>query len=118
MSSVAQRVVRWAARQGSPPAGLFHPGTLNEGETQMPNRLETSLRVVGTKQTLKAIQAGQAEVVYLAGDADEHVTGPIRKECIHRGIKIVEMETMAELGKACSIEVGAAVASVMKSNKF
>lgn len=84
----------------------------------MPNRLETSLRVVGAKQTLKAVQAEQAAVVYLARDADEHVTGPVRKECLSRGIEIVEVETMAELGRACSIEVGAAVAGVMKSKKI
>ncbi len=81
----------------------------------MPNRLEEKLRVVGAKQTLKAIQANEAVVVYLAKDADEHVTGPIRKECISRGIDIVEMASMAELGRACSIEVGAAVAGVMKT---
>ena len=84
----------------------------------MPYRLEETLRVVGAKQTLKVIQAEQAEVVYLARDADEHVTGPIRRECLNRGINIVDVETMAELGRACSIEVGAAVASVMKSNEI
>lgn len=84
----------------------------------MPDRLAKSLRVVGAKQTLKAIQAAQVEQVYLARDADEHVTGPIRKECESRGINIVEVETMAELGRACSIEVGAAVASVMKSTEI
>ena len=83
----------------------------------MPNRLATARRVVGTKQTMKAIQAGQAELVYLARDADEHVTGPVRRECAARGIAVVEEETMAELGKACSIEVGAAVACVMKSTE-
>jgi large subunit ribosomal protein L7A len=66
---------------------------------------------------MKAIQAGQAELVYLARDADEHVTGPVRRECAARGIEVVEVETMAELGKACSIEVGAAVACVMKSTE-
>jgi len=81
----------------------------------MPTRLEKTLRVVGAKQTLKAIQAEEAEVVYLAKDADEHVIGPIRKECISRGIDIVEVKSMAELGRACSIEVGAAVAGVMKA---
>lgn len=118
MNSVAQRVVRWAAHQGSFPAGLFHAEVLSKGETQMPHRLEKSLRVVGAKQTLKVIQAEQAEVVYLARDADEHVTGPIRRECLNRGINIVDVETMAELGRACSIQVGAAVASVMKSNEI
>jgi len=84
----------------------------------MPHRLDISLRVVGAKQTLKAIQADQAEVVYLARDADEHVTGPVRRECLSRGINIVDVDTMAELGRACSIEVGAAVACVMKSKEI
>lgn len=80
----------------------------------MPDRLVKAQRVVGAKQTLKAIQAGQAEVVYLARDADEHVTGPVRKKCEKRGIKIIEVDTMAELGKACTIDVGAAVATVVR----
>lgn len=84
----------------------------------MPNRLEKALRVVGFKQTLKAIQAEEAEMVYLAKDADERVTGPIRKECLNKGINIVEVESMAELGRACSIEVGAAVAGVMKAKEI
>jgi len=66
---------------------------------------------------MKAIQAGKAELVYLAQDADEHVIGPVRRECTVRGIEVVEVGTMAELGKACSIEVGAAVACVMKSTE-
>ncbi|NMB01492.1 MAG: 50S ribosomal protein L7ae-like protein [Firmicutes bacterium] len=82
----------------------------------MPARLVNSQRVVGAKQTLKAVQAEQVELVYLARDADEHVTGPIRKECEIRGITIIEVDTMAELGKACNIDVGAAVASVVKSS--
>lgn len=81
----------------------------------MPHRLADKPNVVGAKQTLKAIHAGHVEMVYLARDADEHVTGPVRKECETRGINIVEVESMAELGEACSIEVGAAVASVMKT---
>lgn len=83
----------------------------------MPDRLATGRRLVGTKQTLKAIQAEQVEVVYLARDADEHVIGPVRRECETRGIEIIEVDSMAELGKACAIEVGAAVASVMRSTE-
>lgn len=81
----------------------------------MPSRLAESPNVVGAKQTLKTIQGGQIDLVYLARDADEHVIGPIRKECEMRGINIVEVESMTELGKACSIEVGAAVAGVVKT---
>lgn len=81
----------------------------------MPSRLNKSRKVVGAKQTLKAIEAGEAELVYFAQDADEHVIGPIRRECEASGVDIVEVESMTMLGKACSIEVGAAVASVIKS---
>jgi len=83
----------------------------------MPHRLATADRVVDTKQTMKAIQAGRADVVYLARDADEHVTGPVRRECLANGITVVDVDTMAELGRACSIEVGAAVACIMKSTE-
>lgn len=79
----------------------------------MPGRLINAQRVVGAKQTLKAVQAGQVELVYLARDADEHVTGPIRQACENQGIKIIEVDTMAQLGKACGIDVGAAVAGLV-----
>lgn len=81
----------------------------------MPQRLTESSRVVGAKQTLKAIQNGQIEVVYLARDADEHVTSPVLQVCVEQGIDVIEIDSMAELGKACSIQVGAAVAGVVKS---
>ncbi|HHY15005.1 MAG TPA: 50S ribosomal protein L7Ae-like protein [Firmicutes bacterium] len=80
----------------------------------MPHRLAESPKVVGAKQTLKAIQNGQIELVYLARDADCRVTSPIRDVCERQGIGIIEIESMAELGKACSIEVGSAVAAVLK----
>lgn len=71
--------------------------------------------VVGAKQTLKAIKVDQIEVVFLAQDADLYITAPIRLECENRGIKVVDVETMTELGKACGIEVGSAVAGIMKT---
>ena len=67
----------------------------------MPHRLSTENRLVGAKQTLKAIQSGQAKLVYLARDADEHVVGPIREQCESKGIEIMEMDSMAELGRVC-----------------
>ncbi|MDI9442259.1 MAG: 50S ribosomal protein L7Ae-like protein [Firmicutes bacterium] len=81
----------------------------------MPQRLAELPKVVGAKQTLKAIQNGRIELVYLARDADERVTAPIREACEQQGVNIVEAESMTELGKACSIEVGAAVAGVLKT---
>lgn len=75
---------------------------------------EAASTVVGAKQTAKALQSGRAEIVYLAKDADHHVIAPIRELCRSQAVSIVEVETMAELGRACSIAVGAAVAAVLK----
>ncbi|MGB4266583.1 MAG: ribosomal L7Ae/L30e/S12e/Gadd45 family protein, partial [Limnochordia bacterium] len=38
-------------------------------------------KVVGTKQTLKALEAGRAGLVYIAKDADTHVTNPVKENC-------------------------------------
>lgn len=71
-------------------------------------------RVVGAKETKKALQKGRVAVVYLAADADERVIGPIRALAHEQGVPLVDVPTMAELGKACGIEVGAAAAAVLK----
>lgn len=71
--------------------------------------------VVGVKQTQKAILRNEAVGVVTAADADEHVTGPIRVLCENRGIPGETAPTMQELGKACGIHVGAAVAAVLKT---
>ncbi|NLJ73417.1 MAG: 50S ribosomal protein L7Ae-like protein [Firmicutes bacterium] len=81
----------------------------------MPHRLSTENSLVGAKQTLKAIQSGQVRLVYLARDADEHVVGPIREQCELKGIDIVEVDSMAELGRVCAIDVGAAVAAILET---
>ncbi|NLJ80844.1 MAG: 50S ribosomal protein L7ae-like protein [Firmicutes bacterium] len=81
----------------------------------MPHRLAHLPKVVGAKQTLKAIQNDMVELVYLAQDADRRVIAPVRAACKTKGIDFVEVGTMAELGKACSIEVGSAVAAIVKT---
>jgi len=80
----------------------------------MPERLRTARRKkVGAKQTLKAIETGLAEVVYVARDADDRVTGPVTRMAEGAGIEIVSVESMKELGRLCGIEVGAASAAVL-----
>ncbi|HEY3316497.1 MAG TPA: ribosomal L7Ae/L30e/S12e/Gadd45 family protein [Bacillota bacterium] len=70
-------------------------------------------RTIGTKQTLKAIQKGQAKVVFVAGDADEKVIREVVRGCEEKAIPVVRAESMAALGKACGIEVGAASAAIV-----
>lgn len=82
----------------------------------MPHRLKTAKRTVGAKQTLKAVQGGQAKEVFVARDAEERVVRPILDLCRLNGVRITEVDSMAELGKACSIEVGAAVAAILEDD--
>lgn len=70
------------------------------------------LRVVGSKQVLKAIAAGQLMSVYLAEDADAFILQKIIQACAQHGVVPVRIPTMRELGEACSIDVGAACAGV------
>lgn len=70
-------------------------------------------KTVGAKQSLKAIAKGSAKVVYVAGDADEKVRLPIIELCRTQGIPLAEAYTMLELGRACGIQVGTAVAAIL-----
>lgn len=77
-------------------------------------RIKTSTRVVGLKQTKKAIDANRAAVVYIARDADGHVVIPLEKMCEGKIAEVVYVETMKELGKACHVDVPTAVAAIVK----
>ncbi len=70
-------------------------------------------KVVGTRQTTKALDSGSALVVFIARDADEKVIDPIIQLCNQKGIKLEYVDTMAQLGKACNIKVGAASAAIV-----
>ncbi len=71
-------------------------------------------RTVGTKQTLKALQKGQASVVFVAKDADERVVRDVLRLCHEKDVEIVYAGSMAKLGQACGIQVGAATAAILK----
>lgn len=71
-------------------------------------------RIVGAKQTLKAVKASKAEVVYIAENADAKVVNPIIDYCKQQGIKVIMIPTMQKLGVICNIDVGAATACTIK----
>ena len=71
--------------------------------------------VVGAKQLKKALEAGRAECVFLAENADPAITEPLEEMCRKLHIQITWVPTMAELGRKCGIEVGAAAAAVLNS---
>ena len=71
--------------------------------------------VVGTKQLKKALKKGNIRYVYLAENADPAITEPIEDLCRQGSIHVTWISSMAELGRACGIEVGAAAAAVLNS---
>jgi large subunit ribosomal protein L7A len=70
-------------------------------------------KVVGIKQTRKAIRENKAELVYLAEDVDGHLFDEIKKACKENNVEICYVKTMKELGKACAIDIKAASAALI-----
>ncbi|MCL6451790.1 MAG: ribosomal L7Ae/L30e/S12e/Gadd45 family protein [Acetobacteraceae bacterium] len=71
-------------------------------------------KTVGTKQTAKAVDRGQARVVFVASDAEPHVVEGVVRACRERSVEVVFVESMGDLGRACGIEVGAASAAILE----
>jgi large subunit ribosomal protein L7A len=71
-------------------------------------------KVVGTKETLKALEKGEVKAVLVARDAESRVIAPVVDLAESQGIALHYVEEMKELGKACGIKVGAAVAAVIE----
>lgn len=71
-------------------------------------------RTIGSNQTIKMLQQSVAKSVFVARDAEKHVTQPIVELAERNGVPLVWVESMKELGKACGIDVGAAAATVLE----
>ncbi len=74
-------------------------------------------RVTGLKETAKRLESGLVEILYVADDADRALTDPMVEAAREQGIEIVRVPSMKELGRASGIEVGAAVAAVLKEGE-
>lgn len=76
--------------------------------------LRNGNKTVGIKQTIKAVEKGVAKTVFVAKDADERIVAKIVELCKKDNIQVIYVDTMKQLGKACNIDVGAAVACTLK----
>ena len=79
----------------------------------MLTELASQEKVIGVKQSRKALREGRAKRVYLACDADPAITEPVAVSCEAAGIPVETEHTMAQLGRACRITVGASVVAVL-----
>ena len=71
-------------------------------------------KVVGVKQSTKAVESGQAEKAFIADEAAPSVTEPFARLCEKNGVPCEHVDTLKNLGKACGISVGASVAVLLK----
>lgn len=69
---------------------------------------------IGMKQSAKLLEVGKAKEVFIAKDAEPHVTSKIIQLSKKAGISIQYVDSMKSLGKSCGIEVGASVVAVVK----
>ncbi|RQD77422.1 MAG: 50S ribosomal protein L7Ae-like protein [Candidatus Syntrophonatronum acetioxidans] len=78
-------------------------------------RLQGASKIaIGTKQTTKLVRNNKARTVFIAQDAEERITRPVVGLCNEQNIELIEVPHMAELGKACGIKVGAAMAAIVE----
>ena len=77
--------------------------------------LEKGKKTVGRKQSQRAVLNGLAERVYLAEDADGRIREETESLCREHGVPVISVDTMEHLGHACGIQVGAAVAALIKA---
>lgn len=70
-------------------------------------------RAVGVKQSTKAIEGGIATKVFIARDCEQRVVKGIIVLCEKQSVPIIYVDSMKQLGKACGIEVEAAVACIL-----
>lgn len=80
----------------------------------MLEELKNSNKIVGVKQSQKALEKDSVKTAIIARDADEKIIRSIKELCEKYSVDIVYVDTMKQLGKACGIEVGAAVTCLLK----
>lgn len=76
--------------------------------------LKDSKKVVGTKQTTRALKEDAVEQIFIANDAEEHIVQSIISLSQEKGVEVVFVDTMKDLGKACNIQVKAACVALLK----
>ncbi|MGY4691827.1 50S ribosomal protein L7ae-like protein [Salibacterium sp. K-3] len=70
--------------------------------------------LIGTKQTLKALEANFVKEVIVAGDAENRVISKVLLTAESKGVPVHTVDSMRRLGKVCGIDVGAAAVALKK----
>ena len=80
----------------------------------MLSELESSKKVVGTKQAKKALIKDEVDLLYIADNADKIITDELVQIAEEKSVRVIKIKSMEELGKACGIDVSAASVARLK----
>ncbi len=70
--------------------------------------------IIGTKQTLRALDEGIVSEVIVARDAEYRVISKVETLAKAKEIPLEYVDSMKKLGKACGIDVSAATVALRK----
>ena len=73
---------------------------------------QASETIIGIKQAVKAMRAGQVTALFVAIDADSWVVDPAILLAKEIDVPVYLVDSKKELGKACGIHVGTAVVAI------
>jgi large subunit ribosomal protein L7Ae len=72
----------------------------------------------GTNETTKAVERGNASLVFVAEDVSpEEIVMHLPELADEKGISCVFVETQDEVGHACGLEVGSAAAAIVDAGE-
>ena len=77
--------------------------------------LNTSSKVVGSKQVLKGISDSTVRCVIVASDADAQIKKRIVAQAKANGVEIVYVASKKRLGESVGVEVSAAAVGIVKA---
>lgn len=75
--------------------------------------LQATKIIIGTKQTVKALQTTTVLEVVVAEDADRRVINKVLQTAEEQHVTVTKVDSMKKLGRACGIEVGAAAVAII-----
>ena len=82
----------------------------------MPERLKKrAMRVVGVRQTLRAVKEQDADMVFVAMDADPRLRQQVEKEAEAYSVPVRLVATMEELAAMCRVDVPSAASAIRKN---
>ncbi len=89
---------------------------LREHEKTIEILVDEAKKYVGLKQFIRSAREERIKYVVLAENADEKIKNEVRDIAKKDNIKVKSFPSKEALGKACGIDIGAAVVTVLKTD--